>query len=197
MGSWRNLYTDSFSYFFTSSVVRSLPVLEPDEVKGELTELLSFYRKEYTVSVQGYVIMPDHLHVILNSEKGDSVKSFMQHFLKNSSKRIVSFLESITSGPSTNEVGNPFSREEAESFLNVFAACANGRAKHAVWKEKSRGIPIYSDRVLKTKLDYIHRNPLRKGLVRNLEDYVHSSYRNYYLDDHSVMEIDCVHCLIV
>lgn len=195
MGNWKNIYIDNYSYFFTSSIVRSLPVLEPSEVKDELIELLTFYRREYVVSIQGYVIMPDHLHILLNSEKGDAIKNFMQHFLKNSSKRIISLLESLSSKPLTVEVGNPFTSAKTENFLNLFRACANGRAKHTVWKEKSRGIPVYSDRVLKTKLDYIHQNPLRRGLVKNLEDYIYSSYRNYYLNDHSVLEIDCVHCL--
>ena len=198
MGNWKNIYIDNYSYFFTSSIVRSLPVLEPSEVKDELIELLTFYRREYVVRIQGYVIMPDHLHILLNSEKGDAIKNFMQHFLKNSSKRIISLLESIASEPSTmKKVGNPFTSAKAGNFLNVFKACANGRAKHAVWKEKSRGIPIYSDRALKVKLDYIHKNPLRRGLVKNLEDYIYSSYRNYYLNNHSVLEIDCVHCLFI
>ena len=188
---------DGVSYFFTSSIVRFLPVLEPSVVKDELIDLLRFYRNEYEVRIQGYVIMPDHLHIILNSEKGDSIKNFMQHFLKNGSKRIVPLLESVASKPLAEGGQSPFASEEAEEFLSVFKACANGPAKHAVWKEKSKGVPVYSDKVLNTKLDYIHRNPLRRGLVKNLEDYLYSSYRNYYFDDHSVLEIDCVHCLFV
>ena len=166
-------------------------------MKDELVQLLKFYRKEYKVKIQGYVIMPEHLHIILNSEKGEMVKKFIQHFLKNSSKRIVSFLESSISKPSPLKGKNRFYSAKAEEFLNVFASSARGKAKHAVWKEKSKGIPVYTDRVMKIKLDYIHKNPLKRRLVVDLDAYIYSSYRNYYFYDHSVMEIDSVHCLFI
>jgi len=47
------------------------------------------------------------------------------------------------------------------------------------------------------KLDYIHNNPVKAGLVAVPEDYRWSSSRDYYLDDHSVLEIDCVETLIL
>jgi hypothetical protein len=44
--------------------------------------------------------------------------------------------------------------------------------------------------MLRTKLEYIHNNPVKVGLVTNPEDYKYSSARNYVLDDHSVIEVD-------
>lgn len=49
--------------------------------------------------------------------------------------------------------------------LAVFAKHANGRSKLAVWKEQARAVGIVSENVLRTKIDYIHNNPAKRGLV--------------------------------
>jgi hypothetical protein len=46
---------------------------------------------------------------------------------------------------------------------------------------------IQNEAMLLTKLDYIHNNPVKAGLVENPEDYRFSSARNYSMDDHSVI----------
>jgi len=52
---------------------------------------------------------------------------------------------------------------------------------NGLWKERPRVLPIHSSPVLKTKVDYLHRNPLRKGLAINPEDWEHSSFRQLAL----------------
>lgn len=51
-------------------------------------------------------------------------------------------------------------------------------------------IKLYSDYKFQEKLNYIHNNPLKAGLVNNLDDYPWSSYQNYYLENNSLIEID-------
>ena len=43
---------------------------------------------------------------------------------------------------------------------------------------------------MREKLNYIHLNPLRAGLVENPQDYPYSSFRNYVLDDESLIQVD-------
>ncbi len=45
------------------------------------------------------------------------------------------------------------------------------------WKERARATPIYSLKSLKTKVDYTHNNPVRRQLVQNADDWLHSSFR--------------------
>jgi len=53
------------------------------------------------------------------------------------------------------------------------------------WKERPRVLPIHSRNVLKAKVDYIHRNPIRRELVANAEDWEYSSFRQIVLGAHS------------
>ncbi len=189
MSRWRNIYLDNVAYFFTATVVNYTPVLRDPSVKKLIVHLLDFYRREYATKINAYVIMPEHIHLIIRSESGSSVRRFIQHLIRKTSRKIVADTESLLADESK--------MTEAEARLAVFCKCARGEAVHRVWKERARGEPIYSDKVMKQKLDYIHMNPVKRGLVKNPEDYPYSSFRNYYLNDHSVIEVDYVDVLSI
>jgi hypothetical protein len=48
---------------------------------------------------------------------------------------------------------------------------------------------ITSERMLKIKINYIHFNPVKAGLVEKAEDWEFSSAGNYYLDDHDIFRV--------
>ena len=50
-----------------------------------------------------------------------------------------------------------------------------------LWRERPRLLPLHSPTVLKAKVDYIHRNPLRRGLAVNPEEWEHSSFQQLVL----------------
>ena len=52
-------------------------------------------------------------------------------------------------------------------------------ARYAVWKEQVRSLPIYSRPKLYAMLNYIHSNPVRRGLVAHPGDWEESSWRFY------------------
>ncbi|MBV6478800.1 MAG: hypothetical protein HGGPFJEG_01557 [Ignavibacteria bacterium] len=51
-------------------------------------------------------------------------------------------------------------------------------------------VVIITDRVLRTKVNYVHYNPVKAGLVLNPEDWKYSSARNYMFGDHSIIEVN-------
>lgn len=55
-----------------------------------------------------------------------------------------------------------------------------------LWKERPHVLPLHSESVLRAKVDYLHRNPLRKKLVTNPEDWEHSSFRQIALGSSDV-----------
>ena len=59
-----------------------------------------------------------------------------------------------------------------------------------IWMDRFDDLVIYNPEILKIKMDYIHQNPVRKGLVKEICDWSYSSARNYYLEDHSVFPVD-------
>lgn len=57
------------------------------------------------------------------------------------------------------------------------------------WQHHNKPIELWSDKVIKQKIDYIHHNPIKSGFVTSPIDWKYSSARNFQ-DDHSVLKID-------
>jgi putative transposase len=80
-----------------------------------------------------------------------------------------------------------------ERLVSYFATAARFDKKgnqSKIWQSGSHPEAIEGGRFFGQKLNYIHQNPARKGVVRNPEDWLYSSVRNYYLNDHSIIKID-------
>lgn len=57
------------------------------------------------------------------------------------------------------------------------------------WQHHNKPIELWSIKIIKQKIDYIHSNPEESGFVINPEDWKYSSARNFQEDD-TVLEID-------
>mgnify|MGYP003151719482 FL=1 len=61
--------------------------------------------------------------------------------------------------------------------------------KRQFWQQHNKPIELWSGKVIKQKIDYIHNNPVEQGFVTNPVDWKYSSARNY-ADDYSILKID-------
>jgi hypothetical protein len=82
--------------------------------------------------------------------------------------------------------------EGVQAWLDAFrdAGEETGRGEHKVWQDSYWDTNVFTERFLRQKLNYIHRNPVRANLVEKAEDYPYSSYRNYVRNDETLIEID-------
>lgn len=127
--------------------------------------------KEKSIDVIAYVIMPNHVHCILNfqEEKFDLNKTL------SNGKRFMAY-----------EIINRLKENEEEHTLKILEDALSQReknkgAKHKVFKSSFDAKPIFSERFLHQKLDYIHFNPV-SGKWNLASDYVlyeHSSASFY------------------
>ena len=139
MNRWHNYYLDGHPHSITATIVDWRPVFD-DRAIDIIYREWDTARKTLAVKVLAYVVMPEHIHIVVWAELGDNIRRFLQRTLSLTSRSI-----------------------EPD--------------KGRLWKERPRVLPIYSSSVLKTKVDYFHRNPIKRGLVENPEDWPHSSYR--------------------
>ena len=81
-----------------------------------------------------------------------------------------------------------------EWLLNSFkkaAATNSNNSKNQFWQQHNQPIEVWSPNVIQQKIDYIHQNPVKAGLVYRAEDYVYSSASNYAGID-EIIEVDCL-----
>ena len=61
--------------------------------------------------------------------------------------------------------------------------------KYQFWQHHNKSIELWSPKVIKQKLDYIHNNPVETGFVTQPTDWKYSSARNF-AEDHTILKID-------
>ncbi len=193
---WKNLYEANRIFFFTSRITEQVHILRTDHFKHILIDVLLWYMNKHQISIFGYVIMDNHFHLLLAAPSARGLQQFMQHTLRKSSIRIVATLTyyaGIQAEPPehvTNLVPyDPKYAERAQEILHIFASHVRGKAQHAVWKEQTRGVPIQTKKAFVVKLNYIHMNPVRAGMVMSPEEYTYSSFRSIYLDETTYLPI--------
>jgi len=64
------------------------------------------------------------------------------------------------------------------------------RADELFWQARYYDFNVWSERKFTEKLRYIHRNPVRRGLVARPEDWLWSSFRHYATGEESLVEIE-------
>jgi len=67
-------------------------------------------------------------------------------------------------------------------MLNLFSFEAKKHSRNKYfqfWKQESHPVEIYSNTFIKQKVEYIHNNPVKAGIVEKPEEYLYSSARNY------------------
>ena len=118
-------------------------------------------------------------------------------FVLFSFQKIVIFLfyeyrdfKSYTSKELIKEI-NHANESRRDWMLNIFSFEAKKRkcnSNYQVWTHENHAELIYSNKFIWQKLNYIHNNPVRTGIVQYTEDYLYSSARNY-ADLDSLMDI--------
>ena len=150
-------------YFFTATIHQWLPLLK-DKIHLELIlSSLSFLTKKGLIKVYGFVIMPNHIHLIWEMLEINGKEMPHASFLKFTSH---GFLKNLRS---TNGY-----------FLEKFKVDQDNKY-YEFWKRDSLSIELFTPKVVYQKLDYIHNNPCRKKwmLSESPLDYPYSSSKFY------------------
>ena len=114
-------------------------------------QVLEGMRCRFTLCIYGYVVMPEHVHLLL-SEPQHKLLADAIHYLK------LSFAKRLGTG--------------------------------GFWQKRYYDRNVRDEREFKEKLRYIHRNPVRRGLVGEPGEWKWSSFRHYALREKGVVEIE-------
>ena len=167
--SYRVSADENYAYFATWTVVEKLPLFAEALYRQIVLDSLAYLRQHKKTQLNAFVVMSTHLHAVLWPEKGVDLSGVMRDFKRHTSRSICA----------ATEVGD-------EHYLREFASAhhanrAKDQSKYQVWIERSHTEAIYSDEFARQKIDYIHLNPVKAGLVSRPEDWPYSSARAYLL----------------
>ncbi len=138
-------------HFLTFSCYRRRPYLSTIAAMELFEDALERVRRRYLFVVAGYVVMPEHVHLLVNEPKGALL-----------SKAIQALKLSVTM------------RRQERPF----------------WQAHYHDFNVSEHDKFVQKLRYLHRNPVKRGLVVKPEDWKWSSFWHYQTGLPGVVEIE-------
>jgi putative transposase len=157
----RALIDDSkYPLFVTTTITDFIPVFRNSELAKRTLQLLEERRIVHDMRIYAYVLMPNHFHAIIHAPK------------QGESSRFIASWKSLSARPILESVST--------DWRSAFAKAARSygepdRKAHKVWMSRFDDLALNDQATFVTKLNYIHRNPVKAGLAPAEEDYVFSS----------------------
>ncbi|MGA2459102.1 MAG: transposase [Terriglobales bacterium] len=152
-------YGSQHLHFITCSCYHRQPQLGTPERRDLFLQILEETRQKYRFVVHGYVIMPEHFHLLMTEpEVGDP--SVVMKVLKERFTRKL--------------------RTEGAPLIASFAMSGFWRPEPApIWQKRFYDFNVWTEDKHIEKLRYMHRNPVKRGLVDRPEQWEWSSFRSY------------------
>jgi REP element-mobilizing transposase RayT len=172
-------------HFITATVVDWVDVFTRKNYRDIVIECMDYCTTNKAMVLYGYVIMSNHIHMIVQSGEGE-LSNLMRDFKKFTATKIIETIKS-----------EPESRREWMLERFKLATESHSRNKnHQFWQYGNHPEEIYSNKFMWSKLDYIHLNPVRAGIVEKASQYIYSSASNYVYDK-GLVRIEKAHNPIV
>ena len=157
-------------HFLTITVVGWIDVFTRQKYRDVIIQSLRYCKQHKGLVINAYVIMSNHIHIIAYAQEGYNLSHIIRDFKRFTARAII---QDIIQSP---EEG----RSEWMLRLFKYHGKYNGKNdKFQFWIQDNHPIELVSPSWIKQKLDYIHLNPVRSGLVDNGEKYLYSSARQY------------------
>ena len=154
---------DKPAYWMTSVTHNRLPIFRRDEFKKLITDAYNEAREKHKFLIFAYVIMLDHTHVI--TDNAHEIKDILRYLNGVSANKIIKYLKA---------------NEHEESLAKLRIQERADKQKHSVYQHHPNAIRITGEDALMQKVNYIHLNPVREGLVEHPDDYLYSSARLWH-----------------
>jgi putative transposase len=142
------------NHFLTFSCYHRHPKLATAEACAVFVLALERVRQSYGLCVYGFVIMPEHVHLLLNEPEHGSLAQALKSLKQGVARQLAL------------------------------------RAEEPFWQERYYDFNVWSERKFREKLRYLHRNPVKRGLVAKPEDWPWSSFRHYATGETCPVEIE-------
>jgi REP element-mobilizing transposase RayT len=162
--------------FCTITILEWLPLLIDRRYIDPIIESFGYCRHHKGLRVFAFVVMPNHLHFV--DHANTDLHAVIRDFKRFTARRIHDLLK---------EEGRATPIRWLE---NATEPARRLRGELGLWQPGFHPQAVRTREVLKQKTEYIHMNPVRKGLVANPEDWWYSSAGEYVGREPVCMSVD-------
>ena len=157
-------------HFITFSCYRRLPLLGTARSRNAFVGALKEVRVKFGLALVGYVVMPEHVHLLIGEPKLGNPSTVIHSLKLRVSKRM------------RRRRGKTAAAQRSFPF--------HGFTAPRFWQPRFYDFNVYSAKKRREKLEYMHRNPVTRRLVEDPKDWVWSSYASYSGRGTPLVDID-------
>lgn len=153
-------YGAGYLHFITTSCYQRRALLGSRKNRDLFLKVLEQVRRRYHFVVVGYVVMPEHVHLLFGEPERGNPSVVMQALKQGFARRLLRQLRSRPD-PRQGQLWDP-----------------SLKSGH-IWQRRFYDFVVFSEKKRVEKLGYMHRNPVQRGLVLEPEQWAWSSFRHY------------------
>ncbi len=174
MTRWHPTFNPAHLYFVTTSCVHHYPLFQRDITKRLVVDTLDCMRLRKRFKLYAFVIMPNHIHLILQCRAEDPLGDTIRDFKKHVADRLLRAYRV---------------RKNSAALTRL---TVRGKRAHKVWAPSYDAKDVFTPAFLRQKMTYIHNNPCQPhwDLVGCAEAYLWSSARYYVLEEAAIIPLD-------
>jgi putative transposase len=170
----KRYYGEQHLHFITCTCYRRMALLGSSHSRSAFVKILGEVRESYNFLLVGYVVMPNHIHLLISEPEKGTPSTVMQVLKQTVSRR----LRGKRRRKAESQLALPF--RESESLPRQF------------WQRRFHDFNVWSHKKRREKLEYMHMNPVKRKLVRDPKDWPWSSYSHYEKGEEGIVRIDDV-----
>ncbi len=152
-------YGAGYLHFITTSCYQRRALLGKKQHRDLFLEVLEQVRRRYRFVIIGYVVMPEHVHLLLSEPERRNPSVVMQALKQGFARRLL---------------GKMRRRDSRQGDL-WDTALEEGH----IWQRRFYDFVVFTEHKRAEKLDYMHQNPVKRGLVLEPQQWAWSSFRHY------------------
>jgi REP-associated tyrosine transposase len=176
----RHYYRLNHLHYLTRSTHRRARLFDSEPFKRRWVRTLDELRTELSFKIIGYVLMPEHFHILIWPSGDPNPSQIMQKLEERTALFILKNLKENVGYPWCGKMLTRIRLPLTVHHHAHYRVCQRGGYDLNVWSRKKRG----------GKLTYMHNNPVARKLVEKAGDWPWSSWRFYFLDDASILSMD-------
>jgi len=167
---------ENMMHFVTITVIEWIDILTNKEYFKIITNSLKYCRKNKGLLLYEYVIMTNHIHLIIAAKESYKLSQIISDFKKHTSREILKLL----------------AKDNRKYILGLLKTSYYKKKdyENQIWQRENFPEPIETENFFESKVNYIHYNSVKKDYVEKPEDWVYSSAKDRILGKSGVIKLD-------
>ena len=157
------IYEPTHPHFVTCTILHWVPIFTRKQSVQIIIDSLKFLQEKDNLKLYAYVILENHLHMVLQS---DDLAKTMESFKKYTANKVLKLLK----------------EENVKTLLEQFKFYKKAHKTdkaYQIWEEGYQPKLMQTDSMMISKIKYIHENPVKRGYVDDASYWRYSSARDY------------------